>query len=176
MLQFPKHRTFVAIDPTRTGFAFAVLEAPHELVDYGQRMAARGTRDLGQKVAALLGAHHPATLVVEDVAATGALRRTRARREICSLERLATKHGLMVARVPRFAVLETFAPGKGKYEVALRLAELFPELTSRLPKKRKVWMPEDPRMNVFDAVALAAAEVEQSGKGAFGGAPIREAA
>ena len=148
--------TFLAIDPTRTGFAFAVLEAPDHLVDWGQRIAARGTFELSTKVDALLAKHFPAVLVLEDIAAPGARRRTRARREIRSLERLALKRGMPVERVSRLAVLDSFAPGNGKYEVALRLAEIFPDLSKRLPWKRKIWMPEDPRMNVFDAVGLAA--------------------
>src|SRR6202043_631108 len=93
------------------------------------------------------------------------LRRKRARREIRSVERLALKRGVAVERVSRLAVLDTFAPGKGKYEVAVRLAEIFPDLSNRLPPKRKIWMPEDPRINVFDALGLAAALVARSDPG-----------
>jgi hypothetical protein len=41
------------------------------------------------------------------------------------------------------------------YEVALRLAEIFPVLTNRLPRKRKTWTPEEVRMSVFDALGFA---------------------
>jgi len=51
------------------------------------------------------------------------------------------------------------APGKTKYEAAVHLAEIFPVLSNRLPRKRKTWTPEEGRMNVFDAVGLAAALV-----------------
>jgi len=41
--------------------------------------------------------------------------------------------------------------------VAQTLAAQFPvELGKRLPPKRRPWMSEDPRMDIFDAVALAA--------------------
>jgi hypothetical protein len=39
MPTLPAPITYVAIDPTRTGFAFAVLEAPGNLIDRGQRTA-----------------------------------------------------------------------------------------------------------------------------------------
>jgi hypothetical protein len=159
MPNLQKNAVLVAIDPTRTGFAFAILEAPRHLVDRGQRTARPKSGDLVRKVNALLSKHYPAVLVLEDLAAPGARRRKRARREIRSLARLALKRGVKVRLVSRLAVRAAFAPEQGKYEVAVRLAEIFPELRDRLPWKRKVYMPEDPRMNVFDAVGLAAALV-----------------
>jgi len=162
MPAMPTRTTYVAIDPTRTGFAFTVLEAPCLLVDRGQRIARPKTGELLRKVDALLSKHYPAVLVLEDIASPGARRRKRARREIRSMEHLALKRGVVVERVSRLTVLDTFAPGRGKYEVAVRLAEIFPELSGRLPWKRKIWMPEDPRINVFDALGLAAALVARS--------------
>ena len=44
-----------------------------------------------------------------------------------------------------------------KQACAETLAAKFPvELASRLPPKRRPWMSEDPRMDIFDAVGLAA--------------------
>jgi hypothetical protein len=50
-----------------------------------------------------------------------------------------------------------FAEGQGtKHALAEMLAGRFPEeLASRLPPKRRPWMSEDYRMDIFDAVALA---------------------
>jgi hypothetical protein len=45
--------------------------------------------------------------------------------------------------------------GTTKYEIAVAVARLFPELTSRLPRQRKPWMSEDKRMSIFDAVSFA---------------------
>jgi hypothetical protein len=45
-----------------------------------------------------------------------------------------------------------------KFAVAQMLAQMFPvDLETRLPPKRRPWMSEDPRMNIFDAVDLAIA-------------------
>jgi hypothetical protein len=44
-----------------------------------------------------------------------------------------------------------------KHALAETLAAKFPvELALRLPPKRRPWMSEDPRMDIFDAVGLAA--------------------
>jgi len=50
-----------------------------------------------------------------------------------------------------------FADGQGtKHALAEILAARFPEeLGCRLPPKRRPWMSEDYRMDIFDAVALA---------------------
>jgi hypothetical protein len=67
----------------------------------------------------------------------------------------AARH-LIVVTVTRESVRRLFAPtGTTKFEIALAITKTFPELASRLPRKRKPWMSEDERMNLFDAVAFA---------------------
>jgi hypothetical protein len=156
-------QTVLAIDPTSRGFAFAVLEAPAFLVDWGERIIPAKTGGLIRKVNDLLTYHEPDVLVVEDVTAKGCRRRKRAREEINRMEQLALARGLRVDRASRLAVLRTFAPAKNKYEVALRLAVTFPVLGDRLPRRRKAWMSEDQRMNTLDALGFAAAAMERSG-------------
>jgi hypothetical protein len=160
MPTFPRNTILLAIDPTSRGFAFAVLEAPAFLVDWGSSRATAS--NLLQKVDDLFSRYQPDVIVLEDLAAKGARRRKRARREIGSIERRAMKRGVRVKRVSRLAVLDTFAPEKSKHEVALRLAEIFPVLANRLPRKRNTWRPEEARMSVFDALGIAAATVERT--------------
>ena len=155
MPPLPKNAILLAIDPTSRGFAFAVLEAPSFLVDWGSRRAT--SRNLTQKVDDLFSRYKPDVLVLEDLAAKGARRRKRARREIGSIERHALKRGVRVERVSRLGVRDTFAAGKSKYEVAAHLAEIFPVLAKRLPRKRNTWRPEEASMSVFDALGFAAA-------------------
>lgn len=162
-MQIEVPKTILAIDPTSRGFAFAVLEAPAFLVDWGERITPAKTGGLLRKVDDLLTHHQPAVLVVEDVAATGCRRRKRAREEINRMEQLAIARGVRVERASRLAVLRTFAPAKSKYEVALRLAVTFPVLGDRLPRRRKAWMSEDQRMNTLDAIGFASAAMERSG-------------
>jgi len=44
-----------------------------------------------------------------------------------------------------------------KEEIALVIADRFPELALQLPPHRKCYMSEDLRMSIFDAAALAVA-------------------
>jgi hypothetical protein len=155
--------TILAIDPTSRGFAFAVLETSAFLVDWGERIVSAKTGGLLRKVDELLSRYEPTLLVIEDVAAKGSRRQKRARKEINRMEQLALARSVRVERVSRLGVLDTFAPGKSKFEVALRLAQVFPVLGERLPRRRKAWISEDERTNTFDALGLAAAAMERSG-------------
>jgi hypothetical protein len=161
-MQLEMPDTILAIDPTSRGFAFVVLEAPAFLVDWGERITPAESGGLLRKVDDLLTYHQPAVLVVEDVTAEGCRRRKRAREEIKRMEQLAKARAVRVKRVSRLAVRDTFAPGKSKYEVALRLVQVFPILGDHLPRRRKAWMSEDQRTNTFDALGLAAT-VDRSG-------------
>jgi hypothetical protein len=155
MPPLPENSTILAIDPTTKGFAFAVFETPDHLIDWGLRTAPAKSGALLQKVGGLLARHQPDLFVLEDTHARRSLRRVRARKEIRSMERLALKRGVKVARVSRLAVLDTLAPGKTKYEAAAKLAEIFPVLAERLPRKRKIWETEVERMSIFDALGFA---------------------
>jgi hypothetical protein len=165
----------LAIDPTSRGFAFAVLEAPAFLVDWGERIIPAKTGGLLRKVDELLARYEPTLLVVEDLAVPGARRRKRASKEVRSIELLALTRGLTAERVSRLAVVDAFAPAKSKFGVALRLAESFPALAERLPRKRKAWTTEDVRMNIFDALGLAAAAMDRSGIAGRAQAPLHVA-
>jgi hypothetical protein len=160
MAALQKNTILLAIDPTSRGFAFAVLEVPAFLVDWGSKSAT--TRNFLQEVDELLSRYKPDVLVLEDLRADGARRRIRAKKEIQAMERLARTRNVCVERVSRLGVLDTFAPGKTKYEAAARLAEIFPVLAKRLPRKRNTWRPEEARMNVFDALGIAAATVKRA--------------
>ncbi len=163
-MQFEMPSTFLAIDPTSRGFAFAVLEAPAFLVDWGERIIPAKTGDLLRKVDELLSRYEPTLLVIEDLAVPGARRLKRASKEIKSIELLALKRGLAAERISRIGVIDTFAPGKSKFEVTLRLAETFPALAERLPRRRKSWTTEDARMNIFDALGFAATLAKRGGE------------
>lgn len=162
MPSLPENAAILAIDPTSQGFAYAVLEVPAHLLYWGSKEAT--TKSTVQKVGALLSYHQPDVLMLEDLAAKGARRRKRARKEIQAIERLARRRGVKVEHVARLAVQNAFAPGKSKYEVAVRLAEIFPVLAPRLPRRRKAWTTEDARMNIFDALGFARVFAESAAR------------
>lgn len=153
----PKWRT-IAIDPTRRGFAFAVLEGAEGLIDWGVVRAQGESRDqvFQNRLDQLLERYRPRLLVVEDC--RDSRRGKRACRWIATAIALAGKHRLSSATVTRRRVKGAFrAYGTTKHEIAQAIADHFPELADRLPPKRKPWLPESETMGIFDAVSFGLA-------------------
>jgi hypothetical protein len=156
----------LAIDPTYRGFAFAVLEGSERLVDWAlPQVRARGegratVRSFAAKVESLLDLYQPHLVVLESPKATRRQKKARQRIELVA-ERVEAR-SVPVMFVTRDDVRATFhASGSTKYEIAVALARLFPELESRLPRKRKLWTAEDERMSIFDAVSFAVTALRQ---------------
>jgi Holliday junction resolvasome RuvABC endonuclease subunit len=153
----------LAIDPTSRGFGFAVLEGPAALIDWGVKHASgdRNARCLEQ-AAELIGRYQPEVLVVERTGVKDCRRCPRVRQLIENLLALASDRRLRARRVSRRRVQRCFSPRGSvtKRQIAVALAERFPELEPHLPPVRKPWMSEDERMSIFDAVAFGWASYE----------------
>jgi len=148
----------LAVDPTTKGFAFVVLE-DGLLVDWGVRHAG-SPKNSGsiRKLRILLNQFRPDVLVLEDIRHPSSRRWRRIRYLIGWFGREARSHHIMLRKVTRREVQKQFSPYSGqltKYRIAVALADRFPELRERLPRVRKMWMTEDERMSVFDALAMA---------------------
>jgi Holliday junction resolvasome RuvABC endonuclease subunit len=155
----PKHFRILAIAPSTRGFGFAVLEGQETLVDWGVKTV-QGDKNVQSlaKVEELLVLYQPGVLVLEDASAKNSRRSTRIRKLCQQIIKLAVARKVSVKVFSRDRVMKIFiTDGQGtKHSLAEIIAKRFPEeLGSRLPPKRKLWMSEDSRMNIFDAVALA---------------------
>ena len=151
----------LAIAPSSHGFGFAVLEGEEKLVDWGvKRVSEDKNRQSLLRVAELIAYYLPAKLVVEDCSTKGCRRSARIRALIQQVKTLADQRKLAVRSFSRLKVKALLCPGGPctKHDIAEFLTNGFPEeLDSRLPPKRRPWMSEDGRMDIFDAVSLALA-------------------
>jgi Holliday junction resolvasome RuvABC endonuclease subunit len=151
----------LAITPSTRGFGFAVLEGKETLVDWGVK-SVKGDKNAQVlvKVKELIVHYKPGLLVLEDSLSEYSRRSVRIRKLSQRLIALAESHTITVALFSREHVRTVFlADGKGtKHALAEAIVKRFPEeLSFRLPPKRKPWMSEDPRMDIFAAVALVLA-------------------
>lgn len=152
---YHKRVRVLAVDPTSKGFGFAVIEVDLFLVDYGlARVWSPRRREFIDKAYGIVEKYRPVMIILPRVGPAKERGRTRAK--VSALAAHLRLHHYAVVVLPREIVLKTFGPsGTTKHEIAVAIAKAFPELTSRLPRKRRPWMSEDESMNVFDAVALA---------------------
>jgi Holliday junction resolvasome RuvABC endonuclease subunit len=149
----------LAIAPLSRGLGYAVMEGPDKLVAYGNKAILRD-KNVGSLawVNRFTKFYQPDVLVLPNVTAADTRRAARIKTLHRQIVAWAGKQQLKVRLVSVTQVRRKLlgdAAGT-KYSVAQMLAGKFPvELETRLPPKRRPWMSEDPRMDIFDAVGLA---------------------
>ena len=150
----------LAIAPLSRGLGYAVMEGADRLVACGNKAVLR-EKNAGSLAWAkkFIQFYKPDVLVLPDVNAKDTRRAARIKTLHRKITALAGKHRLKVRLISvTQARAQLLGGAKGtKFALAEALAAKFPvELALRLPPKRRAWMSEDPRMDIFDAVGLAA--------------------
>lgn len=153
-----KFLRILAIAPSTVGFGFAVFEGQDILVDWGVK-AVKGNKNSQclVKLKELIAQYQPEVIVLEDASAQGSRRSPRIRALTKKIIALASSNKVKVTLFSQKQIRKAFfADGKvTKDALAEIVAKQFPEeLTHRLPPKRRDWESENPRMGIFDAVAL----------------------
>jgi hypothetical protein len=151
----------LAVAPLSRGLGYAVMEGPGKLLACGNKAI---LRDKNAKALAWVNRfiqfYQPDVLVLPNVTAADTRRAIRIKTLHRKIVAWAGKQQLKVRLVSVTQVrTQLLDAAKGtKFAVARTLAKKFPtELETRLPPKRRPWMSEDPRMDIFDAVGLAVA-------------------
>ena len=129
------------------------------LVHWGVK-SVKGDKNAGavEKVEDMIARYDPQVMVLEDTATMGSHRAPRIKALTKRLVAVAEKRTIKVVLFSQRQIRRVFfgdEPGT-KHALAETIAGRFPEeLGFRLPPKRRDWMSQDSRMDIFDAVALA---------------------
>jgi len=152
------HKTVVmGIYPRTRGFGYVVFRGPAVAHRWGiKEIRANTNSDNILKIEELVSQYQPDVVVVDDYASEGSRRANRIERLIEDITELCERRKITARRYSRSMVRECFSEFNAmtKLEVAQAIATTLPELRPQLPGKRKIWLPEDPRMAIFDAAAL----------------------
>ena len=153
-----RYETVLAIYLTRRGVAFVLFQGPHSPVDWGHacRESAAKNGHCLKKVRVLLS-RQPDVLVLQDTSWTGTRRSRRVRRLNEAIFEIAEEHPFPVCTFSRQHVGAAFShlASPTRYAIAQDIAKNIPIFEHHLPPPRKRWLPEDERMGIFDAAALA---------------------
>jgi len=150
----------MGIAPSSYGFGFAVMDGKNSLAIWGVkklRGKSKNARGLSH-VCNLIAQYQPHVIAVEDVRSKGSQRGPRVHALIKKIATLAKGEHIKVKRFSREQMKREFLEKERgtKHDLARHFAARFPkELGPKLPPKRRTWDNEDPRMGIFDAVALA---------------------
>ncbi len=138
----------------RRGFGFAVTEGPRLLVASGLRRTPISQVRMVQRLSAVIQISRPLFVAFE----TERMKCYRQRgKTLCRAVHQACQNcGVMCLSVESRQVCElTDLRNPSKFRVAEAVAKLFPQLAPKLPPRRSAWLPEDPRIGLFIAVAAA---------------------
>lgn len=154
MKKIHPYARLISIIPTRKGFAFAVLEGPRRLLDWGTaRVWAENDKEFLARVEGIVQRYRASQLILQEV--PDRRKSVVAMRRVKKLAAYAAKNGLGPLTASKAEIRKTFSTaGSTKREIAIGIAELHPELEPFLPPVRKPWHSEHDRSPIFDAVAL----------------------
>jgi len=151
-----KHERVLGIYPTRSGFAFAVVQLDHGLIDWGEaELSSNSDEVFVERILAQIYRSLPAAVAVEDVLNT--LRERSARRRISLITSYLGERSVELRAVPRTLIVSSLGMNDAatKQQIADQLCIRFPEIAHLRP--RTFAWKKDRRMNLFDAIALAVA-------------------
>jgi hypothetical protein len=154
-----QERTILSIAPSTTGFGYAFIQEPANFIKWGNKWIA-GSNKNKKTLAALtkmIERFGPGVLVLPNVSEEGSRRAKRIQRLAQQITSLAVENGIAIRLITQKELHDCFFEGKmgTKYDRAKILAQRFPqELAHLLPPKRQAWVHENPKMDMFDAVAL----------------------
>jgi len=151
----------LAVDARRSRFGYALFEGPTRLLDWGASEIPADSADrtsimmASKRVLPLLKLGHPEVVVVKRPRRGSRGSGTATGPFVKAILRAASERQIRVCPMSRREILQGFRifNGSTKDEIAHILAEVFPELRTRLPPKKKTWQSERHAMIVFDAVA-----------------------
>lgn len=151
------HKLALAIDPTSRGFGYALFEGPRIPLDWGTTEIRSEQNEISlQRVKKLICFYQPEVLILEDCSKEQSRRCDRIKSLLGQIEKFSQNQKIPVVKYSSGRIKEVFSffDIHTKHQIAQKICEWLPELTPRIPPKRKPWMSEDRRMGIFDAVAL----------------------
>jgi hypothetical protein len=157
----------VALDLRPRRFGFAVLEGPHRLLDWGIRAYPTQPNKISvvrKRIAPLLRMFSPSVVVLPR--RMSSLKKCPGL-QVCRqmVRREALRRSIQTDFVGKQELKQVFEQfgSATKYQIASRIALMFPELTWKLPAARKPWQTEPHNQTIFDAIALGLTYFARSG-------------
>lgn len=147
-----------AVHPTSRGMGWVVFEGAFAPFDWGI-VKAKGADKNDQclrRIDEMLTRFAPETFVLEAFEAPEAARSERVVRLCRAITCLAADRGVAMVVYPRSAIRSCFSQvgARSRDEIAAAVVRHIDAFRHRLPRPRRAWESEDPRMALFSAAAV----------------------
>jgi hypothetical protein len=147
----------LSLDLRARRFGYVVFEGPHALLDWGTRTHAEGERSLLEhRLNSLRSMFAPSIILVRKTRETHQVGQSIIRHPLHAIKTFAKRVVVAVRVIDGSSIRKFFSKDAkvNKQDVARMVANQFPELSWRLPPKRKPWETEPARQSIFDAASL----------------------
>jgi hypothetical protein len=153
----PSLRRVLTLDIRPRRFGYAVFEGPDLLLDWGIRTHGEDERSsLERSLSNLRSMFSPSVILIRKSAKSSQIKQPRIDRAFRIVKHFA-KHMLVRVQLVDASLLRGFFSRDAtadKHDIARTVAERFPQLSWRLPPKRKPWQSESKRQSIFDAASV----------------------
>lgn len=147
----------LSIYPTTRGYSYVLFSSPLSPHDWGNKDIKKdvGSAKCIESIKEMLTRFRPDVLVVEDIHERETKRTIRLKRICKAIKPAAADLSIDIAVVSRRNVRAAFAffGATNKLEIASVIAEKIEAFAPRMPKARRSWEGQDPRMALFDAAS-----------------------
>lgn len=160
----------LALEIRASRFGYAAFEWSGELVDWGNSWFLAQCGPLNatvlNRISGLIQRHRPHTVVVRSRKYFGTQTNQRVKTAMRLIRNEAKGQQIKFASLTTYQIRNALdsQADKSKYETAARIAKRYPELKWQLPRKRKSYESEVPRMAVFGAIAVGMAQLVRERK------------
>lgn len=146
------HR-IISIFINSLGFGFAVIDQKGELFDYGViTIRQKKTNKCLNRICQIIAYFEPQILLLENPEVT---KSRRIKTLITNVSKFA-ENQYKVFKYSKEQIRNTFElfGAKNKFEISRKISEIYPELNTKLPEKRRLWDGEAYYQGIFDAMSL----------------------
>ena len=147
----------LCLDLRASRFGYVVCAGPRDLLDWGTRTYGKATRfPLIKRLAAIQTLFAPSIILVRLTAEGLRTRRSVVGPAIKAVRTFAKRQSGAVRLIDDQKLHDFFSSEMkvNKYDIARIVADRFPELSWRLPPKRRPWESEPSRQSIFDAARM----------------------
>jgi hypothetical protein len=146
--------TLISIYPNTMGFGFVILNEKGEILDYGVvSIHPADNEKCFKRIQEIIVYCQPRIIILEDYQKSNKSPRIeKLIKNIYDVNRGKSK----IHMFSKQQIKDTFEifGAKNKYEISRKIVEVYPQLKTKLPDKRKAWEPENYYQGIFDALSM----------------------
>lgn len=165
----------IGLHPTAHRLGWIVFEGPFAPHDWGNALARGGDKNSRclEYIEKLISRYEPDAIVLEAFEKRHSARADRIALLGRAIVALATERNIEVVIFTRGEVKACFASvgAVSRQQIAEAVSRSVPALAHRIPKQRRPWQSDHPRMSLFSAAALVLTHYQYQASQLFGNLP-----